>query len=250
MKKEIIIAVYQESIEWIPKRWLPQTTIYRCGEPKKSEEHMSKRLRQEMGFPSMVPNVSSQLESMHLFVNLLRELKDLSKDLNSIVPQEPELGSHAERLASNCTNGREAEQWLNHIIWRYDSLADTTIFLQNNPFDHCPFIVELVESNETKKFTPLPFSKVCPAKSLLNEHKNPDGDCVFTLCNNFWRLLESSDLDHVFWSAGAQFAASREAIQSRPLEWYVQVQNASRTYPKSGEALERIWWNILGCPEP
>lgn len=36
-----------------------------------------------------------------------------------------------------CANvGREAETWLRHVAERYDALADLTIFLQGNPFDH------------------------------------------------------------------------------------------------------------------
>lgn len=42
--------------------------------------------------------------------------------------------------------GREAHTWLHHIVTRYDTLADLTIFLQGSPFDHVPDLFEKIWS--------------------------------------------------------------------------------------------------------
>jgi hypothetical protein len=34
--------------------------------------------------------------------------------------------------------GREAQTYLHHLVRRYDSLADVTVFTQGRPFDHAP----------------------------------------------------------------------------------------------------------------
>jgi hypothetical protein len=219
MKKEIVIAAFREQCEWLPSSWRPITTIYRCGPA-------TAYLRKQDGF-------FGELDKIRAIFELGREIGAIPEKSNtSHIGQT----SVAERHSANCPKAREAEQWLNHIITRYGALADVTVFLQGHPHDHCQEIVELVDSLTDVSFTTLP----------RREPSNAGGEAEF--CGAFWAKLGQTDLKKVCWAAGAQFAASRDVIQSRPLEWYLQVQKLARQTDRSGEILERTWWNILGCP--
>ena len=218
MKKEIVIAAFREQCEWLPSHWKPITTIYRCGPP-------TAQLRRQDGFYGELDKI--------------RAIFDLGREIGAIPARSVTTGYGtpiAEKENNNCPKGREAEQWLNHIIARHGALADVTVFLQGHPHDHCQEIVDLVDSLGAVTFTTLP----------RREPGNAGGEASF--CGSFWSKLGQTDLKKVCWSPGAQFAASREVIESRPLDWYQKVQALARQTDRSGEILERTWWNILGCP--
>ena len=42
----------------------------------------------------------------------------------------------AARVIALPNRGREAGTWLHHIVSNYDRLADRTVFMQGDPFDH------------------------------------------------------------------------------------------------------------------
>ena len=156
----------------------------------------------------------------------------------------PEINSpYAKASSVNCPNSRESEQWLNHIIWRYDVLAETTFFLQGNPFDHCPDIINLVDQCGSVNFIALPDCAADKASS------NADLDLILPVYNSLFNTQHSErEAPILRWAAGAQFAASSKAIRQNPKTFYISLQEKMRAIPKSGEIMERIWWNILGCP--
>lgn len=52
--------------------------------------------------------------------------------------------------------GRESNTYLHHIIKNYNNLSKTTIFVQGDPFDHCPHLLILLEYiNKFEKMQPL-----------------------------------------------------------------------------------------------
>jgi hypothetical protein len=228
MKKEIVIAAYRERIDWLADHWRPMVTIYRCGEPTQPSAQKASRGPHHHG-----DDLYAQLDRMRAVMAFVREMAELSGQPDPT----KEISTHAEKDTANCSKGREAEQWLNHIIWRYDTLADVTVFLQGHPHDHCHDFKEVVEALENVTFCTLPRT---PAPSTVGAEAE--------FCGKFWQQLGQVELQKVWWKPGAQFAASKEAILSRPREWYEQVQKLARKTDRSGEILERTWWNILGCP--
>lgn len=53
------------------------------------------------------------------------------------IPKEDKAGFH-ESFVHNVPAGREGHTFLRHIIERYDTLAEWTVFLQGEPFQHAP----------------------------------------------------------------------------------------------------------------
>ena len=117
--------------------------------------------------------------------------------------------------------GREYGNYLHHIVTRYDSLARRTLFLQGDPFFHrLPPFDEFALS--TDDFL-----------SLANMHHSmaqtvdwgwPDQTVDGNVKQAFLKLLErDADFPRFSFTWGAQFAVSRELIQSHPKSYYQKL---------------------------
>ena len=155
--------------------------------------------------------------------------------------------------------GREAETYLRHLVGRYDSLAPLTVFCQGHPFDHAPdFHASLQElasgmagANSLTPFTWYGF---------LDETDDPHGRRLFVPWskNPERRELSTGVLyEALFGEAtpplfhfrgGAQFAASRDAIWRRPLDFYELALELCASISLAAHSYERIWDRLFGDP--
>jgi hypothetical protein len=229
MNKEIVVAAHNEIINWIPKHWKNITTIYRCGAP---ENNITNKIQNR--------NRHHDQNDFYGKIDQLRELYYLFKEVTEIFQENPT--SYAPNILTktknteNCPKLRESNQWLNHITSRYNCLADITFFLQGCPFDHCKEIINLVDSIQNVSFSCLPYK---------DAGKNNE-----SMVNNFWEKINDGVVpEKVCWAAGAQFVAHKKTILSKPIEWYKKIQQEGLKTDRSGEILERTWWNVLGEPE-
>ena len=233
--------------------WRPYSIVYICGQQNKRIPSRGSNVRPISSVPwrNSDPNsFSNQVENLSLLLDLVIKAQMITLTPPAIEHKEdsndaPEINlSYASARGANCANLRESEQWLNHIIWRYDVLAETTFFLQGNPFDHCPEIVNLVDQTGAVDFATLPPRLAGPAQS------GADLNLVLPTYNLLFNTQHTTQTPPIIrWAAGAQFAVSSEIIRSKSREFYVSLQEKMRAIPKSGEIMERIWWNILGCPQ-
>lgn len=166
---------------------------------------------------------------------------------------------------ASCVNipdaGQEAGAYAHHIVTRYDSLADVTIFSQADPSPHI---------NGTRSFVQMahciaegglktgfefigdrclssahdPLARrvhLHHTKSpLINYSKTPLKDaCKY--------LLDSECPESIEHPFGAIFAASRQAIQKHPLEFWRRLHVWCAHSPKTHEAaiLEKLWPTLL-----
>lgn len=153
--------------------------------------------------------------------------------------------------------GREAGTYLNHICRYYNALADVTIFLQGNPQDHYR-LADLYE-DLVRWQTCSPVTGYC-AMALTFGTDDRHG-----LPNNYKAPIPVGDLyeqafgepapEEFVFGCGAQFAATRTAIWSKPLAWWQGVYELCETrYPETyAWALERIWKYLIShrlpfCP--
>jgi hypothetical protein len=250
MKKEIVICAFSEITSWLPIHWRPCTIVYVCGNQTNKIEKLNSKHNSFRGHQHNFtggPSFNEQLENLEKLLNLVARSQQvfLNKSIeNEEIPPPEATAPYAKAVTSNCPNLRESEQWLNHIIWRYDVLAETTFFLQGNPFDHSPDIINIVDQTGAVNFTTLPYSSAGPASS------GADPDLILPIYNSLFNTQHTSEnAPFIRWAAGAQFAASSEIIRSKSKEYYVSLQEKMRGIPKSGEIMERIWWNVLGCPQ-
>ncbi len=154
--------------------------------------------------------------------------------------------------------GREAHTYLHHIITRYDSLAEFTIFCQGKPFDHAfdfhKTLRAFIENPaELRDFTP--FGHIVDtddAKGLrlfAQWSKNEDGHQLNM--RGFHRALFGGDgPDEYTFRLGAQFGATRDLIHKRPREFYERALQISTDFPDAAHCFERSWDLVFGVANP
>jgi hypothetical protein len=126
--------------------------------------------------------------------------------------------------------GREGHTYMSYIYENYDHLDDYTIFLQGNPFDHSPHIVEniyglmkYINGGIPEEIWNIDFcflSEFCVTSAL------PECPCHpgLPMVEIYEYLFEEKKTNAEFlYGGGAQFIVSKERIRSRPKEFYLKV---------------------------
>jgi len=119
--------------------------------------------------------------------------------------------------------GREGHTYYKHIYDNYDNLADYTIFLQGNPFDHSPNIISNLNKYVNNTNLSIDFE-------FLSERVL---DCNLTGCKYHYGLPLIDTYEKIFgernknmafkFGAGAQFIVSKKKILQRPKEFYLKI---------------------------
>ncbi len=150
--------------------------------------------------------------------------------------------------------GREAHTYLHHIVARYDTLAELTVFSQGKPFDHAfDFHTSLKRLAENPGAAP---------EFLWLGHAIDRDDRDGTLLFQKWsknesgRKLPMDDFCRAVWNEpspetltfflGAQFAARRELILKQPRAFYERALRVAATFPDAAHCFERCWDRVFG----
>ena len=153
--------------------------------------------------------------------------------------------------------GREAHTYLHHIAARYDSLAEVTIFCQGKPFDHAfdfhATLRNLAANPVVDGFAP--FGHIVDTDDARGQRlfaswsKNEDGHELDM--RGFHRALFGDDgPDEYTFRLGAQFAATRTLIRSRPRDFYARALQISTDFPDAAHCFERSWPLVFGVANP
>ncbi|MDB5243087.1 MAG: hypothetical protein JWP57_3712, partial [Spirosoma sp.] len=170
--------------------------------------------------------------------------------------------------------GREAHTYLHHIVSRYDSLAEWTIFCQGKPFDHAydfkKFLRDsastALQSGENFLFNPLlAFSPNFVGEvlefywlgHLIDTDDNQGGRLFRPWSKNedgrgldmrgFHQALFATDgPDYYTFVLGAQFTVHRDVIHRQPLAFYERALAVSTTFPDAAHCFERSWDRVFG----
>lgn len=151
--------------------------------------------------------------------------------------------------------GRESHTYLHHLVDRYDSLADLTVFVQGHPFDHAPDLhkklraytdgTELVSDFFWLGFladTDDPRGR----RLFVPWSKNPEGHEL--QLEEFHReLFGAAGPDSYRFFAGAQFAVARGAVHNRQRDFYRKAADISVRFPLAPHCFERCWDRVFGC---
>jgi hypothetical protein len=120
--------------------------------------------------------------------------------------------------------GREGHTYYKYICDNYEKLADYTIFLQGNPFDHSPNII----SNLNKYIN----KEVSIDFEFLSEHIHHTS--LHDACSRHWQCknihkswerifgVDSYNQELIF-GAGAQFIVSKNKILKNTKEFYENI---------------------------
>ncbi|QKZ11363.1 DUF3431 domain-containing protein [Spirosoma sp. KUDC1026] len=153
--------------------------------------------------------------------------------------------------------GREAYTYLHHIVSRYDSLTDWTVFCQGKPFDHAFDFKKTLQAltadpdafmtgNWFRWLGHLIDTDDNRGERLFQPwSKNEDGRGLDLL--GFHKALFGTDgPERYTFVLGAQFIAHRDLIRQQPLSFYERALAVSITFPDAAHCYERSWDRILG----
>lgn len=136
--------------------------------------------------------------------------------------------------------GREADTYLHHIVQRYEELAEMTVFLQGNPFDHVPDIVQqLMRLELTCLFRQ--FSRHILVEDACGNPSHPG-----VPVREFHKTLFGNPApDFLTCRTAACFAVSATTIRSRPKEFYEAARCLTNSHEFGPHAMERLWQQVF-----
>jgi hypothetical protein len=145
--------------------------------------------------------------------------------------------------------GREGHTYYKYIYENYDKLEDYTIFLQGNPFDHCPNIIQNLNNlvNDKDKLD-IKFEFLterifyCTLEGCCNHPGLPLKDV--------YEKLFDKKIDNLgfLFGAGAQFIVSKTSILKNSKEFYMKIIELLQNdiCPIEGYVIERFHSLIFG----
>ena len=152
--------------------------------------------------------------------------------------------------------GREAHAWLHHLVERYESLADWTVFAQGHPFDHAPDMHPFIRRLASGETPPADFLWLGFLWETDDSHghptfvhwtKNPERRELDL--NGFFQALWGEPVpDLLRYVGGGQFALSRAAARRRPPAFYRKALELAGSFPDAAHAFERTWDRVFLAP--
>ena len=154
------------------------------------------------------------------------------------------------RLANE---GREAHTYLHHLVERYDSLADVTVFVQGHPFDHAPDLHKVLRSLADESFRVADFHWL----GFLADTDDSRGRRLFVPwsknperhelpLDNFHQQVfgEPGPANYRFF-VGAQFIVSRATARRREAAFFGRARHLASSIPLAPHCFERCWDRVF-----
>ncbi len=161
--------------------------------------------------------------------------------------------------------GREAHTYLHHIVSRYDSLADWTVFCQGKPFDHAYDFKKFLRgfanstgSNGNGRPSGAEQKQGFRWLGHLIDTDDNQGHRLFKPWSKnedgrgldlrgFHRILFGTDgpMQYTF-VLGAQFGVHRAVVHQQPRSFYEHALNVSMSFPDAAHCFERSWDRVFG----
>lgn len=131
--------------------------------------------------------------------------------------------------------GREAHTYLHHIIKNYDNMADVTLFVQGNPFEHCVDFLRRVRKLPPDEFHPISDALIVDDWEGYPNHAprlnmKPVADLVGDEKPNYFLV-----------HAAAMFSVPKRLIHNKPLDFWKKLYKYTIEEEKAAWELERIW---------
>lgn len=149
--------------------------------------------------------------------------------------------------------GREAHTYLHHLLTRYDTVADYTVFCQGKPFDHAYDFHTSLRTLANGTLPEKPFTWLghildtdTPDGELFrNWSKNETGERL-DLAGFYQHLFGTSGPEAYPFVLGAQFVVARELVHRQPLSFYQQALDLSISFAEAAHCYERMWDRVFG----
>lgn len=133
--------------------------------------------------------------------------------------------------------GRESEVFCRYIIENYDSIPNAVVFLQGNPFDHCPHLQRRI--NEYKGGIEMLSDMIVSCDLDSCPHK-----CGMNMRPYIAKYTPEIKDEIFMFSTGAQYIVERRYILSKPLHFWQRLHQSHWEEPMTPWILERLWPSI------
>lgn len=154
-------------------------------------------------------------------------------------------GKELNCISTNLPNiGREAHTILYHICENFHKIQEYTWFLQGNPFDHFPTILESFQKIQEKIIDGVYLSEGCIGYGKKHyEVFQAYPDILFA--DALYKDLFFGEVEGFEFTAGAQILVHRENIKHHSLHFYryclAKMQNFEEKSGFDAWSFERIW---------
>ena len=254
---EIVLASHGENLLWADGLQKVITEYSTQGQSTSvSEKHKNRTLTNIHHFANAR---HSDTLGIHAFTESLRNMvstaRQLSIDINEILSDQAQekggessvlLRGHKVIQIDNNPNLNEANHFLAHIIQRYDTLAETTVFMQAYPLDHIKKPMAEILSSLGQDFCTLPNSQ---KKKLGTEGHDLLARELGEIILKKATPQQGIEINSSSWSAGGCFMASKRAILRNSLSWYELVLKSAKEFNGAKWALERLWAVVISPNE-
>ena len=249
---ELLVKKQRKNISW----W--ETRLYNC------QQCISTNLeKNDHGYMSSFLLSSSlsfnNKKKIQIVIARYKENLDWTKNLSNVficnkgLPMINDMYGH--QIINDLKNvGREGHTFYSYIYDNYYNLCDYTVFLQGNPFDHCPEILDkLQELNHMDSPPEFAFFAICVSEIFLGYNIfYPDLNCHLNFKKTYEEIFQKIPSDELMmrrftFGSGAQFIVSRSNILSRPRDFYKRIINmlSYNSDPIEGHIIERFHKIIL-----
>ena len=159
-------------------------------------------------------------------------------------------GIYGHQIINNIKNvGREGHTFYSYIYDNYNNLSEYTLFLQGNPFDHYPEILDKIQE-VTKMEKPPSFSFFAIYISdiyLGYDIFYPDLNCHLNFKKAYEHIFQTIPSQECImkrfpFGSGAQFIVSKSNILSRSRDFYKRIIDmlSYNSNPIEGHIIERF----------
>lgn len=150
--------------------------------------------------------------------------------------------------------GREDQAYLQHIVSRYDTLSDVTVFAQGHPFDHEPAFHRVLRDIAMNRLRVDQFKWL----GFIIDEDDKEGGVLFQSwaknessdplpLDRFWHLLWGSAApDRVQFFPSAHFVVTAEQIRQQPRVFYEKALGITAELPHAAHCFERVWDRVFG----
>jgi len=141
--------------------------------------------------------------------------------------------------------GRESDTFLHYIIENYNSLPDTLVFLQGDPFPHCEDLFNILErSHSTDTVLPIGTGLI---PNDLNEvpQDHRDGLKIIVDATKTHSYYENFTTPQYKYVHGAQHIVPKKFINNKSLEFWKKLHEANAQTKLGAYVMERMWLYIF-----
>lgn len=140
--------------------------------------------------------------------------------------------------------GREGHTHFSYIVDNYNHLPDYIAFLQGNPFDHCPNVIEQINHfNFKSQFLPLGNT----FRERLEEYPH-----ILQEVETYSKKIGFPLVQPLYYVPGAQYIINKTLILTKPIEYYRSIVTSvsNEIYPFDGLNIEKTLFQIYGFQQP